>query len=125
MRGDYYKYWSFDQAVNPEDNEIFPNKYWNKFYKPSLPPHKLRLKVGTPVILMRNLNTPRLCNRTRILLTECGRHVLKGNIMGGSFDSSEVVLYKIPLQSKDGNKYIPTPFTRKQVPDTPCLRNNH
>ena len=100
--------------MNPKDNEIFPNKYWNKFYKPLLPLYKLRLKVGTLVILIRNLDTPRLCNGTRILLTEYGRYVLKGNIMGRSFDGSEVVLYKIPLQSKDGNKHILTPFTCKQ-----------
>ena len=70
---------------------------------------------------MRNLDIPRLCNRTRILLTECGRYVLKGNIIDGSFDGSEVVLYKILLQSKDGNKYISTPFTRKQFPIRPAF----
>ena len=107
--------------MNPEDNEIFPNEYWNKFYKPLLPPYKLRLKVGTPVMLIRNLDIPCLYNGTRILLTEYGRYILKGNIIGGSFDGSEVVLYKIPLQSKDGNKYIPTPFTRKQFPIRPAF----
>ena len=32
-----------------------------------------------------------------------------------------MVLYKILLQSKDGNKYIPTPFTRKQFPIHPTF----
>ena len=107
--------------MNPKDNEIFPNEYWNKFYKPLLLPYKLRLKVGTLVILIRNLDTPRLCNRTRILLTKYGRYVLKGNIIGRSFNGSEVVLYKILLQSKDSNKHIPTPFTRKQFPIRPAF----
>ena len=44
--------------------------------------------------------TPRLYNRTYILLTEYGRYVLKGNIIGRSFNSSEVVLYKIPYSLK-------------------------
>ena len=73
------------------------------------------------MILIRNLDIPCLYNRTYILLTEYRRYVIKGNIIGRTFDGSEVVLYKIPLQSKDGNKYIPTPFTRKQFPIYPAF----
>ena len=70
--GDMTIYWSIDRAVSEEDDELFPPEYFHGFYEPSLPSHKLCVKPGVPVMLLRNLDPPRLCNGTRLRVTRCG-----------------------------------------------------
>jgi hypothetical protein len=44
-----------------------------------VPPHKLRLKVGAPIILLRNINPKNgLCNGTRLQVTHLARNVVGG-----------------------------------------------
>ncbi len=120
MPGEMTTYWSIDNAVDEEDNEMFPPEYFNAFYEPSLPPHKLFVKPGIPIILLRNLDPPRLCNGTRLRIIRCGKQVFEGGIMGGTHHGEKVLLFKTPLQSKQNNQRIPTPFVRKQYPVRPA-----
>ena len=41
--------------------------------------------------------------------------------MGGAHYGDKVMLFKIPLQSKENNPRIPTPFIRKQYPVRPAF----
>lgn len=41
--------------------------------------------------------------------------------MGGTHDGETVLLFRTPLQSKENNKRIPTPFVRKQYPVRPAF----
>ncbi|GFW32933.1 hypothetical protein TNCV_1774981 [Trichonephila clavipes] len=43
----------------------YPVELLNYLELSGVPSHKLELKVGVPVLLMRNLDAPRLCNATR------------------------------------------------------------
>jgi len=46
--------------------------------------HKLRVKVGTPIILLRNLDQANgLCNGTRLIVTRLGAHVVEAKIING------------------------------------------
>ena len=119
--GELTTYWSVDRAFSEEDEDLFPTEYFNAFYEASLPPHKLCVKPGVPVMLLRNLHPPRLCNGTRLRVTRCGKHIFEGEIMGGTHDGEKVMLFKTPLQSKENNKRIPTPFVRKQYPVRPAF----
>lgn len=53
----------------------------------SLPPSKLSLKIGTPIMLLRNL-CPRegLCNGTRMVVTSLRTHCIEARVLGGDFD---------------------------------------
>lgn len=81
-----------------------------------MPPHLLHLKVGTPVILLRNLDPPRLCNGTCIYLTRVGKRVLSGTIMGGTHAGEQVLLPRIFLTSKDNDPHQPCQFICLQFP---------
>ncbi|KAL7618669.1 hypothetical protein Lser_V15G02912 [Lactuca serriola] len=55
-------YYSFDV---PEDdkNNLYPMEYLNSLNVSGIPPHYLQLKIGCPVILLRNIDpSNRLCN---------------------------------------------------------------
>lgn len=121
LQGEEYKYKSIDQAANSENANMFGPEYFNGFWDASLPPHILTVKVGTPVMLLRNLDPPRLCNGTRLRITRCGNRVLEGEIMAGQFAGEKVTLFRTPLQSKDNNLRIPVPFIRKQYPVRPAF----
>jgi hypothetical protein len=44
-----------------------------------MPPHNLQLKVGSPVILLHNLNSPRLWNSTRLVIKKLIKNVIETN----------------------------------------------
>lgn len=72
MRGEWHLSKSVDEAADPADRETISPEFFHQTYEPLLPPHILRLKVGMPVMLLRNLDPPRLCNGTRIQLRFIG-----------------------------------------------------
>ena len=58
------------------------------FNPSSLPPLKLSLKVGAPVIFLQNLSPKEgLCNGTYMVIIRIGQHCIKTRILGGRFNS--------------------------------------
>lgn len=57
------------------------------------PNHELKLKVGAPIMMLRNLKRfMSLCNGSRLVVTQLGKHVIEakiiiGEIWGESFYS--------------------------------------
>jgi ATP-dependent DNA helicase PIF1 len=47
---------------------------------PGMPPYNLQLKVGSPVILLYNLNQPRLCNGKRLVIEKLMENVIEAII---------------------------------------------
>ena len=116
MGGDSTIYRSEDRAVDDEQNETWGPEQFNQYYEAGLPPHILRLKVGAVVMMLRNLDAPRLCNGTRLRIMKLGAKVIEAQIISGSYANQTVLLFKCKLQCKDNNKHIPVPFTRTQFP---------
>ena len=51
-----------------------------------IPPHVLRLRVGSIVLLLRNLNIKQgLCNRVRMVVRKMEQHVLEVELLTGPF----------------------------------------
>jgi ATP-dependent DNA helicase PIF1 len=53
-------------VVNIDDVTNYPVEFLNSLKPPGMPHHRLILRVGTPIILLQNLKSPKLCNRTRL-----------------------------------------------------------
>ncbi|XP_057416082.1 uncharacterized protein LOC130710748 [Lotus japonicus] len=74
--GDEKKYLSFDTTCkSDEDKEIegdwFTPEFLNEVKCSGIPNHKLNLKVGIPIMLLRNIDQSiGLCNRTRLIVTD-------------------------------------------------------
>ncbi|KAF2895043.1 hypothetical protein ILUMI_11133, partial [Ignelater luminosus] len=58
---------SIDCVTNEDEATNYPIEFLNSLDVPGLPPHKLRLKVGSVVIMLRNINQPKLWNGTRLV----------------------------------------------------------
>ncbi|CAI0400875.1 unnamed protein product [Linum tenue] len=79
-------------------DESYPTEFLNTLTFNGVPDHELTIKVNTPVMLLRNFNPGLgLCNGTRIMITSLGDNYIKGNIMGGSYDTDELVIPRIVL----------------------------
>jgi len=65
MDGDSCEYRSLDEVCNQEahDAQNFPLEFLHTLTPSGMPPHRLHLKVGAVVMLLRNLRVRRrLCN---------------------------------------------------------------
>ncbi|CAG8845830.1 7568_t:CDS:1, partial [Racocetra persica] len=78
-----HTYYSFDSV--PDDNlNLYPIEYLNSLIPQGLPPHELTLKVGVPIMLLRNLDPVNgLCNRTRLICRCLQQHTIDTEIATG------------------------------------------
>jgi ATP-dependent DNA helicase PIF1 len=66
-------------------NVLFPVEFLNSLKMGSIAHHRLVLKKGTPIMLLRNLNVSAgLCNGTRLIVKELGQRVLEAEIITGT-----------------------------------------
>ena len=77
-----------------------------------MPPHDLTLKVGVPIILLRNINPPQLCNGTRHSVKKLMNNIIEATILNGKFKGTDVLLPRIPMIPTD----MPFEFKRLQFP---------
>lgn len=69
------EYASIDTVLYLEDAVHYPTEFLNSLNPAGLPPHKLTLKNGIPIILLRNLRPPALCNGTRLVVKKLHTNV--------------------------------------------------
>jgi len=100
--------------------EPFAVEYLQSISLASIPPSSLRLKIGAPLILIRNLS-PRegLCNGTRMRVVGIRRTCLQVAILGGRFDGMIRLLPRIKLTTTDED--LPFILDRTQFPVRLCF----
>jgi hypothetical protein len=75
-----------------------PIEYLNALEFPGLPLHETELKVGAPIMLMRNLDPGNgLCNGTRLLVMALGSRVIKAKVITGDARNQIVLIPRIAL----------------------------
>jgi len=76
LPGQLVSYKSVDTIMNQNDVVNYAMEFLNSLELSELPPHNLQIKVGSVVITLRNINKPRLCNRTRLAMKKLMNNVI-------------------------------------------------
>ncbi|XP_064073268.1 uncharacterized protein LOC135193663 [Vanessa tameamea] len=79
--GEVKCYKSIDTVTNIEVTVHYPQEFLNSLNPAGLPPHELSLKVGRPIMLLRNLNPPNMCKGTRLLIKELKDNLIVAKII--------------------------------------------
>ncbi|KIL54493.1 hypothetical protein M378DRAFT_1055673 [Amanita muscaria Koide BX008] len=106
-----------EQGADADVN--YPVEFLNTINASGLPPSKLRLKIGCPIMILRNLDPRRgLCNGTRAILLRASQRVLEVKVIGGDFEDERdrrAFIPRIDLVEEE-TVDIPFKFRRRQFP---------
>lgn len=92
LPGDLMSFKSIDSVVDEDEAVHYPTELLNSLDISGMPLHNLRLKIGSSIILLRNLNPPRLCNGTRLVIKRITGNVIETTILTGRFKGEIVLL---------------------------------
>ncbi|EGT37482.1 hypothetical protein CAEBREN_25238 [Caenorhabditis brenneri] len=119
--GNYRMYDSVDEVGEKEESSDatnFPTEFLNKMSPAGLPPHRLKLKIGAIVMLIRNLDVRNgLCNGSRMVVKQMGERVLGCELITGPRKGEAVLVPRITLTYDTD---IPFVLKRNQFPIRPA-----
>ncbi|XP_015960692.1 uncharacterized protein LOC107484657 [Arachis duranensis] len=90
-------------------------EFLNQIRCSGLPSHSFKLKIGVPIILLRNIDpTGGLCNGTRVVVRDLGTNVIGADIISGSNVGDKVFITRMNMIPSD--MVIPFKFQHRQFP---------
>lgn len=123
MPGDAESHLSIDSVVDEAgvDDGIpgsnIPPKFLRTLNSSNLPLGDLQLKLGCPLILLRNLCPTRgLCNGTQMILVQMSRCVLEVRLIGGEHDGQLALIPRITLSPTEAQTGFAFVLKRRQFP---------
>ncbi|XP_036345229.1 uncharacterized protein LOC118754459 [Rhagoletis pomonella] len=105
--GHIFSYKSIDTVINRDDVET--TSPLNSLQLLGLPLRNMKLKVGSVIIILRNLNQARLCNGTGLAVKRVMMNVIEATIIKSKYKEEDVLIPRVSM--------IPTdlPFDFKQL----------
>ncbi|XP_076930208.1 uncharacterized protein LOC143594905 [Bidens hawaiensis] len=114
------KYDYIDGNVDPT---LYSTKLLNGLKIPRLPNYQLILKVGVPVMLLKNIDQQKgLCNGTRLQVVSLGAWLIEVKILYKINADETISIPRIALTLSDKNMAFK--FTRQQYPLSVCFAMN-
>ncbi|EOA38935.1 hypothetical protein CARUB_v10011335mg [Capsella rubella] len=107
-------------SIDPTDSDSLTNPvitpdFLNSIKLSGMPHHALRLKIGAPVMLLRNIDPKGgLCNGTRLQITQLATHIVQARVITGERSGEIVLIPNINLTPSDTK--LPFKMRRRQFP---------
>ena len=119
LSGDLISLKSIDSVSNDDQAAIHPPEFLNSINISGLPPHELKLKIGAPIMLLRNLDHRNgHCNGAKYEIVTANNNLLTARKVTGVDVGDIVLIPRITLMPS----YSVLPFTlqRRRFPIRPC-----
>lgn len=120
--GNSKEYLSADSILEDDHKDSIPVEFLNDLTPSGLPDHRLILKKGSPVMLLRNLQAGANCslrNGTRMIVLQLMDRALECEVAVGQHKGLKVFLPRIPHHDK--SKDFPFTVIRRQFPLRLCF----
>ena len=115
--GDLKTYLSADSILEDDHKEAVPVEYLNVMNPSGISDHQLSLKIGAPVMLLRNLQAGpniSLRNGTRMVVIQMMERALEVEVAVGLNKGLRLFLPRVPQFDKSGD--YPFTLARRQYP---------
>ncbi|KEH28175.1 PIF1-like helicase [Medicago truncatula] len=105
--GEEKEYLNSDSVCRSGENsdvqsEWFTTEFLNGIKSSGIPNHRLKLKVGCPVMLMRNIDQANgLCNGTRLTVTHLGKSTIAATVITGKRAGTKVFIPRMNFIPSD------------------------
>lgn len=112
-------YTSADTARDEGQGQLFPTEFLNSLEFSGVPPHKLNLQVGSPIILLRSM-TGGLANGTRLIVIDLQPRFIEAQVATGPLKGTRTFIPRLNITPSDTENW---PFTlcRRQFPIRPAF----
>lgn len=117
LPGEDQVFTSADATLDPAQAAEYQPEFLNSLQAQGMPAHRLALKPGVIIMLLRNLSKrDGLCNGTRLIFNQAqGRFLLKCTIAAGEYKGTTVLIPRILTQPSD-MRGQPCEWQRLQFP---------
>lgn len=122
--GEQREYLSCDSISKSSDatgdgDLLYPTEFLNSLQFNGFPQHRLILKKGVPIMLLRNISQSEgLCNGTRLIITNLAPAVIEAMVITGTNIGDIVYIPRIMLIAKKTK--LPFTLQRRQFPIRIC-----
>ena len=89
-----------DESTSSDAYSNITSEFLNSLSMSGLPNHKIKLKIGVPIMLLRNLDQATgLCNGSRLIVTRLANHVTSAKLITGNKDGQEIYIPRMSMSS--------------------------
>ncbi|XP_057452827.1 uncharacterized protein LOC130744679 [Lotus japonicus] len=107
-----------DSGVNAE---WFTSEFLNDYKCSGIPKHQIKLKVGVPIMLIRNIDqVAGLCNGTRMIVNVLTKYIIVATVLNGNTMGETTFIPRMSLTPSNAD--IRFKFQRRQFPVTFVLQ---
>ena len=121
LEGDIHSYFSVDE-VDADESLDLPIESIHQLLQSGFAPYELKVKLGTIVIVLRNLSTNEgIVNKTRAIVTHLLRNVIQLQILTGHNRGKYILLPRLTFIHESTEDGISLRFKRRQFPIRPAF----
>lgn len=110
FNGEEVKYLAKNTLINENDGYVIQPETLACLNSSGVPEHEIVVKIGVPIIIMRNLRPPYICNGTRARVKSLHMNLIEVTLLTGPGAGEDVLIPRIKTIPNDNLKFMRTQF---------------